>query len=308
MNQQPCSAISALTRHNASETKSAVQLVESINSGSIEWGNGWAIMTKSWLDEMTWQDAAEAFKKTDVAVICCGATHPHGVACPLGTDTFVAEGMGERIGKKANAIVVPTIPFGYNTYHMDFPGCIDIPRQHLADIYKDVCESLYKWGIRKLVFLSPHGGNHSIIEDVAFRLRYEKGMLSALVTYDLAGQVKPNLTDYHSEGMVDEASMMLYLRPGTAHPERVKFKGFKNSFGPQILTLRNGKFKFRNGEIRILNTTKDITDNAEWGNTPKATDMSNATRELGEDIIETAVDYIVEFIEEFAKVEIPRPK
>jgi creatinine amidohydrolase/Fe(II)-dependent formamide hydrolase-like protein len=33
--------------------------------------------------------------------------------------------------------------------------------------------------------------------------------------------------------------------------------------------------------------------------------MSNATRELGENIIETAVNYIVEFIEEFKKVRLP---
>jgi creatinine amidohydrolase/Fe(II)-dependent formamide hydrolase-like protein len=37
----------------------------------------------------------------------------------------------------------------------------------------------------------------------------------------------------------------------------------------------------------------------------KATDMSVASSELGESIIETAVNYIVEFIEEFRKAEIP---
>ena len=262
-------------------------------------------MTKSWFDEMTWQDAAEALKKTDVAVVCCGATHPHGVACPLGTDTFVAQGMGKKIAEKANAIVLPTIPFGYNTYHMDFPGCIDIPKEHLANLYMDVCKSLYRWGIRKIVFLSPHGGNHRVIDDVAIRLRYEKGMLSALVSYTVSEKLKPNLADYHSEGMVDEASMMLYLRPDTAHPERVKFKGLKNPFGPRISTSYNRRFTFGKGEITIYNITKDITDDAEWGDTSKATDMSNASRELGEDIIETAVNYIVEFIEEFRKVKIP---
>jgi creatinine amidohydrolase len=285
--------------------QSRLMLLKNVNRYSNVAYRAGTIMPISWLDEMTWADAEAAFSKTDVAVICCGATHPHGVVCPLGTDTFVAQGMGERIGRRTDAIVLPTIPFGYNTYHMDFPGCIDIPKQHLAELYMDVGKSLHKWGIRKLVFLSPHGGNHSIIEDVAIRLRYEQNMLSALVTYDLAGQIKKNLADYHSEGMVDEASMMLYLRPDTVHPERVKYKGFKNSYGSRILTSNNRKFIFGKGAITIFNITKDISDNAEWGNTPKATDMSNATRELGEDIIETAVNYIVEFIEEFKKVKIP---
>ena len=262
-------------------------------------------MKKAWLDEMTWEEAKEAFKKTDIAVICCGATHPHGLACALGTDTFVAQGMGKRIGEKSNVIVVPTIPFGYNRYHMDFPGCINIPKQHLADLYMDICEALYKWGIRKLVWLSPHGGNSSIIEDVAYRLRYEKGILSARVTYGLAGQVDPDLAGYGSEGMVDEASMMLYLRPDIVHPERARFKEFKNIFGSELPVLGQGKIKFGKGEIQIFTTSKDVSPNAEWGYTSKAINMSNATRELGERIIETAVDYIVEFIVVFRKVEIP---
>ena len=262
-------------------------------------------MDKVWLDEMTWKEAEEALKKTDIAVICCGATHPHGLACPLGTDTFVAVGMGERIGKKSNVIVVPTMPFGYNEYHMDFPGTINIPKDHLADYYKDICLALNKWGIKKLIFVSPHGGNTSVIEDVAYQLRYQKGMLTALVSYSLAGDVDPNLAGYGSEGLVDETSMMLYLRPDTAHPERAKFKQFKNLYGPKMQVVGHGRVKIGKGHIRLLTTSKDIDDNCEWGGTPKAVDMSNASRQLGEAIIETASNYIVEFIEEFRKVKIP---
>lgn len=265
------------------------------------------MMKKVWLDEMTWEEAEEAFKETDIAVVCCGATHPHGVACPLGTDTFVARGIGERIGKKSKVIVVPTIPFGYNKYHMDFPGCINIPKQHLTDLYIDLCEALYKWGTRKLVFLNPHGGNVPVIEDAAYRLRYEKGMLSALVSYELAGQVNPDLKGYGSEGLVDETSMMLYLRPDTAHPERARFKEFKNIFGPGLSVVGSRMVRFGKGQIRIFTTSKDISDTCEFivGGATKAMDMSNASRELGERIIETAANYIVEFIEEFRKVEIP---
>jgi len=262
-------------------------------------------MKRIWLDEMTWKEAENAFKETNIAVVCCGATHPHGVACPLGTDTFVAKGMGERIAKKSNVVVVPPIPFGYNEYHMDFPGCINISQRCLFDLYMEVCLSLYKWGIRKIIFLSPHGGNFSIIEGVAYRLRYEKSMLSALVSYSLAGQVNPDLAGYGSEGMVDEAAMMLYLRPDTAHPERTTFKEFKNPFGPRIQAADYKTYKFKQARVRILSTSKDKSDTGDWGSTLKSLDMSNATRELGEGIIETAVNYIVDFIEEFKTVKIP---
>lgn len=262
-------------------------------------------MKKVWFDEMTWKEAEEAFKKTDIAVICCGATHPHGMACPLGTDTFVARGLGERIGKKSNAIVVPTIPFGQNKYHMDFPGCINITNQHLCDYYMDICESLVKWGIRKFVWVSPHGGNKQSIEDVAYRLRYDKGVLSASVAYQVARQLNPELGKYGgSEGLVDETSMMLYLRPDTAHPDRAEFKEYKQIFGPKAKVAAFKSIKFGEAKVPIFTTSKDVSDTCGFG-PPESIDMANATKELGERIIETAANYIVEFIEAFGDVEIP---
>jgi creatinine amidohydrolase len=213
--------------------------------------------------------------------------------------------MGERIGKRSNVIVVPTLPFGYNPYHTDFPGCIHIPQQHLTDLYLDICRALYKYGIRRLIFLSPHAGNASAILDAAFRLREENGMLSAFVSYELAGKVKPDLEAYASEGLADETAMMLYLKPATAHPERGGWQEFKNVYGPKIKTVGSRKFSFGKGEITIYSTSKDISDTCGWSSTAKGRDMTNATRELGENIIETAVNYIVEFIDEFKKVKLP---
>src|SRR2546426_14060 len=224
---------------------------------------------KAWLDEMTWEEAKDAFKKTDVAVICLGSTHGHGVAAPLGTDTFVADGIGQRVGMRSNVVVLRTIPYGWNEYHMDFPGTINVSRQHLYDLYSDICDSLYKWGIRKIVWLSPHGGNASVIEDLSYKLRYEKGVLSAKVGYGHAGQVKPELSGFGSEGMVDEAAMMLYLKPETAHPERPKWKDYKNPFGPNLKCLALRTWQFGPGTVEIYNTSKDITDECGWGNTPK---------------------------------------
>ena len=130
-------------------------------------------------------------------------------------------------------------------------------------------------------------------------------MLSAFVSYELAGKVNPDLEAYASEGLADETAMMLYLRPETAHPERGSWKEFKNVYGPKIKTVGSRKFSFGKGELTIYSMSKEISDSCGWSLTPKGKDMSNATRELGENIIETAVNYIVEFIEEFKKVRLP---
>ena len=54
-------------------------------------------MRKYLLDEMTWKEAEEAFKRTDVAIIPLGCTHAHGLAVPLGSDHILAEEVSKRI-------------------------------------------------------------------------------------------------------------------------------------------------------------------------------------------------------------------
>jgi hypothetical protein len=114
--------------------------------------------------------------------------------------------------------------------------------------------------------------------------------------------------------MVDEVSMMLYLKPSTAHPDRdSEFKGeFKQTMGPKLKALglgiaRVGGVEFKDVAVKVLTITKDVTDTASWAGEEKGWNMDNCSREIGEKIIELASDYIAEFIEEFAKVKIPPP-
>ena len=142
-------------------------------------------MRKHLLNEMTWKEAKEAFKKTDLAIITAGACHCHGSACPLGTDNITAIELSSRIGKKCmergiDVIVLPNIPFGYNEYHGDFPGNISIDQATLASYYMNICKWLHKWGIKKIIWNCTHGGNISVVADVSYRCRNELDLLSVL--------------------------------------------------------------------------------------------------------------------------------
>ncbi len=100
------------------------------------------------------------------AVLPFGATEPHNLHMPYGTDTFQVEQLARRACAVAwerggRVVMLPAVPFGVNTNHLKIPGglaCSLTPTTLLA-ILSDLVESLSLQGIKKLVLLNGHGGN-----------------------------------------------------------------------------------------------------------------------------------------------------
>src|SRR6476620_10036323 len=95
-----------------------------------------------------------------------GATEPHNLHMPYGTDTFQVEELGRRAcahawEKGARVALLPALPYGVNTNHLKVPGalaCSVTPTTLLA-IISDLVESFSLQGVKKLVLLNGHGGN-----------------------------------------------------------------------------------------------------------------------------------------------------
>jgi creatinine amidohydrolase len=95
-----------------------------------------------------------------------GATEPHNLHMPYGTDNFQVEAIGQRACERAfragaGVLLLPTIPYGVNTNYFKIPGglaCGLTPTTLLA-VLMDLVDSLERQGVRKLVLLNGHGGN-----------------------------------------------------------------------------------------------------------------------------------------------------
>jgi creatinine amidohydrolase len=101
----------------------------------------------------------------EVAVLPWGATESHNFHLPYGTDNFEAEAVaieGARLAwaRDARVVVLPTLPFGVNTQQLDIPLVINMNPSTQAHVLADVVDSLQRHGVRKLVVLNFHGGNH----------------------------------------------------------------------------------------------------------------------------------------------------
>ncbi len=100
----------------------------------------------------------------EVAVLPLGATEPHNLHLPYGTDIFEADLVGEKIceaawNRGAKVVLLPTIPYGTQTNHTQFPLAMNLNPSTISIVLGDLVESLTQYGIRKIVILNSHGGN-----------------------------------------------------------------------------------------------------------------------------------------------------
>jgi creatinine amidohydrolase len=100
----------------------------------------------------------------EVAVLPLGATEPHNLHLPYGTDVFEADAIGEAIceaahNQGARVALLPTIPYGTETNQRSFPLSMNLNPSTLFAVITDLVTSLEHHGIRKIVLLNSHGGN-----------------------------------------------------------------------------------------------------------------------------------------------------
>lgn len=99
-----------------------------------------------------------------VAVIPFGATEPHNLHLPYGTDTYQVNVLGglacEQAWRQgAKVVMLPAIPYGTETNLAGFPLAMNLNPGTLLIVLKDLLDSITASGIQKVVLLNGHGGN-----------------------------------------------------------------------------------------------------------------------------------------------------
>jgi len=81
-------------------------------------------------DHLTWPEIKQAIARTPQPVVAVpiGAVEDHGAHMSISTDNDILEGILAECGRQAagDLLILPTIPFGLDEHHMDYPGTIAI--------------------------------------------------------------------------------------------------------------------------------------------------------------------------------------
>ena len=167
-----------------------------------------------------------------VAILPLGATEPHNLHLPYGTDVFQVEMICDRICEKAHAqgakvALLPALPFGVESNLMEFPMPISLNPSTLDLVIQDILESLETSGIRKVIIMNGHGGNS--LKHTLREIYGKTSVFTCLVNwYDVATDIyKDTFEDPGDHAGEMETSMGLYLFPhlvdlslaDDAHPE-----------------------------------------------------------------------------------------
>lgn len=180
--------------------------------------------------EKTWQEIRELSSSSNsVIILPLGTVEQHGPHLPLGTDTFILEGVlvesCRKSKQKNNILILPTIPYGFSHLHTYFPGTISIDSDLLGNLIYSIGESILSMGFKKLLLISWHGGHHSVMHDVSYKLK-SKFKEAIIVYVSIIDMVFDKIKDivrgpiYHADDL--ETSLMLALNRRVLMQKAVK--------------------------------------------------------------------------------------
>jgi creatinine amidohydrolase len=175
-----------------------------------------AEQTHAFVREQRWQ----------AAVLPFGATEPHNLHMPYGTDTFQVEALAQRACDRAyqagaRVALLPTIAYGVNTNHLSIPGALacSVTPTTLLRLLTDLVDSLERQGVRKLVLLNGHGGNE--LKPLTRELHHRSRVFLCVCDwFRMAQDIYPGLFEAPGEHADEvETSLGLAFFPDLLRPE-----------------------------------------------------------------------------------------
>ena len=206
-------------------------------------------------------------KKKQIAIIPIGSIEQHGPHLPISTDSDIVTEISFRLSEKINGLLLPTISYGISNEHFPFFN-LSIRKSTLSRVLEDLCESLIKNGISRILIINGHYGN---LDSLKTFERNNKRKKIKVFSY-----WKHMSREFDHAGNV-ETSIMLAIS------KNVNMKKAKKGFQTEGMSKQ---------EISKINRLAQksfpkVTGNGVWG------DPTKSSAKLGREIIKEVVDNLV---------------
>lgn len=249
-------------------------------------------------EELKWP-TIQAISKELPVIIPLGSIEQHGLHLPLSTDTTqvaaIASSLEERMSDRA--LILPVLWLGSSHHHLDFPGTVSVRPSLYSQLVQDLALSILRAGFRRLFFLNGHGGNETpaaqALSELASTHRQAEEALLAMASWWAVG--KPNATRLGlntpnlSHACEYETSLMLWLRPDLVELDRAR-----DSIPSVEETWLTGEKR-----VQLFRRFAAMTSSGSLGM------PTTATAEKGQAILQSVLDDIVAFLDDFARWPLP---
>ncbi len=114
---------------------------------------------------MNWQDHTSSEIMTEVkdgrtcALLPVGAIEQHGPHLCTSYDSLIATRIAEDLAILHKFWCLPCFQYGTSEHHLGFFGTISLREETILALLADICRSLAKSQITKLILINGHGGN-----------------------------------------------------------------------------------------------------------------------------------------------------
>ncbi|GAA2815416.1 creatininase family protein [Crossiella cryophila] len=251
-------------------------------------------MTSHRLGELTTEQAAAAVRDSPVVLLPAGAFEQHGPGLPMATDLIRAERVADLVAAKLDgrAVIGPSLPVGVSPHHLAFAGTISLSTTTFATLVREYTDSLYRHGWRKILVITGHGGNNAALGTVAQDylathpdLEFAWTPLTALAGQVVAGM---GVSEVHGHSGEAETAQMLHLAPELVRTSHLR---------PGTTTLDElsplARLSRKDGHPKLALRYDRLSPNGVLG------DPRRATAQAGESIVDTVVNRIVGYVDDW---------
>jgi creatinine amidohydrolase len=267
-----------------------------------------------YLHDMTYQDVADYLKRCDVAMVTMGSLERHGAHIPLGCDALTTWEVVTRASEKSSVIYTPIIPYGYSPHHMhhmgEGTGTITLSAETYRRVVYDIAKSLIYHGFNKVVFVTHHGSNSKVVDEVLRRIRYESGAFTCWYKtptereYNaLKGIIEgpPEETPGWHSGEIETATCLAYDESLVDMSQAVKDRTHAPSWMGPAFTKKDGS-----GMVEFKETEQVWVpmEHHEYSDTSTIGNPFRGSKEKGMKYFEHSASHLAAFLEEVKKFSI----
>ncbi len=246
-----------------------------------------------WWQQYTRPELVAYAKKNDIALLPIGSIEQHGEHLSTGEDTWHAMGIAERVARKTGVMLLPPPWYGAHPYHhWYYAGTIPLRTETFVNLLIDVVRGASYTGFNKFIIFNCHGQEWAVPAAV-HQLGLEGYFVAAPTLWDITKEkinVVMETTFMHADEA--ETSLGLYLVPelvdmSKAHDETPSALIDKRWYGGPgtIIKDRMPWFAATFAEPEYKHLKYGVVGHATKG-----------TAEKGEKIVNTAVEWLVDFI------------